>query len=73
MTQLTENDILPIPDFTAGEVTATEVRDLAKAVYALQRVVVFQHNEITRLKEEATKGGAKRATSTSSKKKTADE
>jgi alpha-ketoglutarate-dependent taurine dioxygenase len=72
MTRLTENDIRPIPDF-AGEVSTAEVQDLANAVYALQRVVVFQDQEITKLKEAGNKGGTAKRSTSSAAKKTADE
>lgn len=64
MTQLTENDIKPVPQFVDANPTASELNALAEAVHALQRVVAFQHQEITRLTAEADKAPAKRATST---------
>lgn len=54
MKQLTENDVLSVPEFTDGNPPVSQLNELSKAVHALQRVVVFQHQEITRLQAEAS-------------------
>lgn len=64
MKQLTENDILSVPEFADANPPVSQLNELSKAVHALQRVVVFQHQEITRLRGEVT---APKRTATSSK------
>lgn len=54
MKQLTENDVLSVPEFTDSNPPVSQLNELSKAVHALQRVVVFQHQEITRLQGEVT-------------------
>lgn len=58
MTQLTENDIRPVPQFVDSEPTVNELNALSGAIHALQRVAVFQHQEIARLEAEVAKATA---------------
>lgn len=69
--QLTESDILPVPEFIGGEVSTEQANELSRAVHALQRVTVFQHQEITRLNQQVKDLAATPAKATTATSKTA--
>lgn len=67
-TQLTENDLRPVPKFPPGEVSTDELNTLSEAVHALQRVVYVLYEENGALAEELAELKKKPATSRSTSK-----